>query len=115
MVSEHRRFARSLRKQSTRAEEILWRRLRASRFHGAKFRRQVPLDRYVVDFYCHAAKLIVEIDGKQHEWQSGYDDGRTEELQRLGLRIMRLANEEICGDLDAALERIRVELRLPFL
>ena len=59
MASERREFARNLRKQTTRAEDILWERLRGSRFHGAKFRRQVPLDRFVVDFYCHAAKLVV--------------------------------------------------------
>jgi very-short-patch-repair endonuclease len=72
-ASERREFARNLRKQTTRAEDILWERLRGSRFHGAKFRRQVPLDRFVVDFYCHAAKLVVELDGKQHEWFSDYD------------------------------------------
>ncbi len=55
MSSERREFARRLRKQMTRAEEILWAQLRGSRFHGAKFRRQVPIDRYVADFYCHAA------------------------------------------------------------
>ncbi len=72
MASERREFARKLRKQTTRAEDILWERLRGSRFHGAKFRRQVPLDRFVVDFYCHAAKKpVVELDGKQHEWFSG--------------------------------------------
>jgi hypothetical protein len=66
MTTERHEFARTLRKHPTRAEESLWQRLRGSRFHGAKFRRQVPFDGYVVDFYCHAAKLVVEIDGKQH-------------------------------------------------
>jgi len=61
MAVERRDFARALRKRPTRAEESLWRRLSGSRFHGAKFRRQVPIDRFVVDFYCHAAKLIVEL------------------------------------------------------
>jgi very-short-patch-repair endonuclease len=83
-------------------------------FEGAKFRRQVPFDRYVVDFYCHAAKLAVELDGKQHEWFSDYDVGRSEVLERLGLRVVRFTNEEVCGDLDAVLARIRAELRLSF-
>ncbi len=74
MVSEPHRFARSLRKASTPAEDTLWTRLRASRFHGAKFKRQVPIDRYIVDFCCQSARLIVEIDGVQHEWQSPYDE-----------------------------------------
>jgi very-short-patch-repair endonuclease len=114
MASERREFARNLRKQTTRAEDILWERLRGSRFHGAKFRRQVPLDRFVVDFYCHAAKLVVELDGKQHEWFSDYDAGRTEVLERVGLRVIRFTNAEVCDDLDSALLRIYAELRLPF-
>jgi very-short-patch-repair endonuclease len=103
-----------LRRQSTRAEEILWQWLRGARCHGAKFKRQVPFDRYVVDFYCHAAKLAVEIDGKQHDWFAEYDRDRTEVLERLGVRVVRFSNEEVCADLDSVLERIRAALRLPF-
>jgi very-short-patch-repair endonuclease len=114
LPSERRQFARALRKHPTRAEDILWTQLRGSRFEGAKFRRQVPIDRYVVDFYCHAAKLVVELDGKQHEWFADYDSGRTEILERLGIRVIRFTNNEVCDDLDAVLARIRAELRLPF-
>ncbi len=98
----------------TRAEEILWERLRGSRLRGAKFRRQVPFDRFVVDFYCHAAKLVIEIDGKQHEWFADYDTGRTEILESIGVRVLRFTNAEVCDDLDAVLARIGAELRLPF-
>jgi len=115
MSLERRQFARALRQQPTRAEENLWAQLRGSRFHGAKFRRQVPFDRYVVDFYCHAAKLAVELDGRQHEWFAEYDAGRTEVLERVGIRVIRFTNEEVCGDLDCVLTRLRAELRLPFL
>jgi very-short-patch-repair endonuclease len=114
MLSERRQFARALRRQATRAEDILWAQLRASRFHGAKFRRQVPFDRFVVDFYCHAAKLLVEVDGKQHEWFADYDAGRTEILERLGVRILRFTNAEVCDDLDSVLGRIYEEMGLPF-
>jgi very-short-patch-repair endonuclease len=114
MTSERHEFARALRKQQTRSEDMLWQRLRGARFHGAKFRRQVPFDRFVVDFYCHAAKLVVELDGKQHEWFSDYDAGRTEVLERLGVRVVRFTNEEVAGDLDSVLARIRAALRLPF-
>jgi very-short-patch-repair endonuclease len=114
MTSERIAFARSLRRQPTRAEGILWAKLRGSRFHGAKFKRQVPFDRYVVDFCCHAAKLAIEIDGKQHDWFADYDRGRTEVLERLGVRVLRFGNEEVCGNLDAVLERIRAALQLPF-
>ena len=112
MTSERIQFARQLRKQPTRAEDILWARLRGSRFHEAKFKRQVPFDRYVVDFYCHAAKLVVEIDGRQHEWLTGYDEGRTEVLERMGLRVIRFQNDEVCGDLESVLERILQALGL---
>ncbi len=120
MTSERTEFARQLRKHPTHAEDILWRILRGSRFQRTKFRRQVPIDRYVVDFYCHAAKLVIDPrtairgDGKQHEWLSDYDAGRSEVLERLGVRVMRFTNEEVCADLDSVLARIRQELRLPF-
>ena len=114
MTSERREFARLLRKQPTKAEKILWERLRGSRFDGAKFRRQVPFDRYVADFYCHAAKLVVELDGKQHEWFSDYDAGRTAVLERMGVHVLRFTNEDVCGDIDSVLARIHAELRIPF-
>ena len=120
MTSERREFARILRKHPTPAEDILWRRLRGSRFHGAKFRRQVPFDRYVAAFYCHAAKLVVDPrtairgDGVQHEWFVDYDNGRTEVIENFGVRVLRFANAEVCQDLESVLSRIREELRLPF-
>jgi very-short-patch-repair endonuclease len=112
MVSEHREFARSLRKHSTRAEDLLWERLRGSRFHGMKFRRQVPFDRFVVDFYCHAAKLAIELDGKQHGWLEEYDAERTETIERLGIRVVRFTNAEVCSDLDSVLTKICAEILL---
>ena len=114
MSSERRQFARALRKQATKAEDILWERLRGPRFHGAKFRRQVPFDRFVVDFYCHAAKLVIELDGKQHEWFADYDAGRTAVIESFGIRVVRFTNGEVCDDLDSVLERIDAEMRLPF-
>ena len=112
MTSERTEFARQLRKDGRRGHSFGA--PCAARFHRAKFRRQVPFDRYVVDFYCHAAKLVIELDGKQHEWLSDYDAGRSEVLERLGVRVMRFTNEEVCADLDSVLARIRQELRLPF-
>jgi len=120
MASERREFARNLRRRPTPAEDILWERLRGSSFRGAKFRHQVPFDRFVVDFYCHAAKLAVDSrtairgDGKQHEWFSDYDAGRTEVLERLGVRVIHFTNAEVCDDVDSVLGRMDAELRLPF-
>lgn len=114
MAPERREFARSLRSQPTKGEAILWRCLRGSRFHGAKFRRQVPIDRFVVDFYCHAAKLAIELDGKQHEWFPDYDAERTRVLETRGMSVVRFSNAEVDGDLDSVLARIRAALRIPF-
>jgi very-short-patch-repair endonuclease len=114
MPSERRQFARALRKQATKAEDILWAQLRASRFHGAKFRRQVPFDRYVADFYCHASKLVIELDGRLHEWFEDYDAGRTAVIENYGVRVLRFNNAQVNDDLDSVLSRIRAELLLPF-
>ena len=107
-------FARRLRNARTSAEGILWTRLRGSRFRGAKFKRQVPIDRYVVDFCCHAARHVVEIDGVQHAWQSPYDDARTRTLESAGFHVVRFTNEDVRGDLEGVLRKIGEELRLPF-
>jgi very-short-patch-repair endonuclease len=114
MTGERHQFARDLRKRQTRAEDLLWERLRGSRFDGAKFRRQVPFDRFVVDFYCRAAKLVIELDGKQHQWFADYDSERTAILEQLGVCVVRFTNEEVCNALDSVLARIRGEMRLPF-
>jgi very-short-patch-repair endonuclease len=98
----------------TKAEDILWAQLRGRRFQGAKFSRQVPFDRYVADFYCHAAKLVIELDGKQHEWFADYDAGRTAVMENFGIRVCRFTNAEVREDLDSVLARIQSALRLPF-
>ncbi len=114
MATEPHEFARRLRKSSTKYEDFLWARLRGSRLRGAKFKRQVPVDRYVVDFYCHAARLAVEVDGAQHGWYAEYDADRTKALESAGLHVIRFTNDEIRDDLDDALRRIGAALRLPF-
>ena len=87
-------LARALRRSSTEAEKKLWNLLRDRRLEGWKFRRQVPLGSYVVDFYCSKAKLIVEADGGQHA-ESASDEIRTTWLIRNGYRVKRYWNNEI--------------------
>ena len=77
-------FARRLRRNQTDAERLLWFRLRDRRLAGLKFKRQVPIDRYVVDFLCAEGKLIVEIDGGQHDQHRKRDDIRTAALEAMG-------------------------------
>ena len=114
MVTEPHAYARRLRRASTRAEDILWERLRGSRLNGAKFKRQVPIERYVVDFYCRSACLVVELDGRQHAVLVDYDDERSKVLEAAGAHVLRFTNEEVIDDLDRVLQRIVAELKLPF-
>ncbi|TGE01757.1 endonuclease domain-containing protein [Methylobacterium nonmethylotrophicum] len=106
MAREPRQFVRALRRQMTSAEDRLWTVLRGRRFHGLKFKRQVPLLLYTVDFLCPERRLIVELDGQQHEWHRDYDAKRTEETERLGFCLLRFKNEDVLSDLDAVLKRI---------
>ncbi|MGC9575765.1 MAG: DUF559 domain-containing protein [Desulfobacterota bacterium U4-17] len=106
LPTELREFARSLRKEQTDAESTLWRLLRDRRIAGAKFRRQHPIPPYVVDFYCHEANLVVEVDGGQHAEQRRGDERRTAFLERRGLRVLRFWNHEVLQETDAVLEHI---------
>jgi very-short-patch-repair endonuclease len=103
--------ARDLRKKMTPAEYILWQRLRSGRNHGLKFRRQQIIEGFIVDFFCHESKLVVEIDGGIHETrdQAKIDEHRRKVFAARGLREIRFANEEIFKDLDSVLDRIHTE------
>lgn len=84
----------------TVSEQRLWNWLRNRTFGGFKFRRQAPLGRYVLDFYCPALKLAIEVDGQHHETSSmaGYDDERTRYLQSQGIEVVRIANKLLATD-----------------
>ncbi len=89
--------ARQLRKHQTDAEGRLWGELRGRRLGGWKWRRQAPIAPFVVDFYCPAARLVVELDGPQHLDNAEYDARRTRFLNRNGVRVMRLGSEGVWG------------------
>ena len=101
--------ARSLRKRSTDPERRLWRALRSRRI-DFKFRRQVPLCGYVVDFACFAAKVVVELDGSQHASRHGQatDKARDARLAEAGFHVLRFWNREIYDDMERVLEQIYV-------
>ncbi len=103
------KYARKLRRKMTKAEKLLWDKLRARRFMNLKFRRQHPILEFIADFYCHQLKLIVEADGKYHEEEDTayYDSERTKELQQYGFTVVRFSNKEILSDLDDVLSRLR--------
>ena len=93
----------------TSAEAILWRSLRGSAFMGMKFRRQVPIGKYVVDFLCVEHRLILELDGAPHDdpRQKQYDARRDAELTEQGYRVLRFPNDLIIGGGDIVLDHIR--------
>jgi very-short-patch-repair endonuclease len=90
-------LVKHLRKNMQEPEKILWARLRDRRFKNYKFRRQVQISKYIVDFVCLEKQLIIEVDGKYHdtEYQRGYDEQRTQILNNLGFRVLRFFNEEV--------------------
>ena len=101
-----REAARALRRRMTAAEGILWQALRANRLCGLHFRRQQIISGFVVDFYCHNAKLVIEVDGPVHERQREYDRERDLILAGSRLRVMRFDNSEIEVRLPAVLSQI---------
>jgi very-short-patch-repair endonuclease len=103
-------LARKLRQQATDAERMLWKHIRAHRMAGYKFRRQVVIEPYIVDFVCLEARLIVEADGGQHLEQVEGDLKRTVFLESLGYKVIRFWNHEILGDIHTVLERIHGSL-----
>jgi very-short-patch-repair endonuclease len=104
--------ARELRKESTRPAQMLWQQLRNHRLNGLKFRRQHPIDDFIVDFYCAEKKLIIEVDGEVHleKEMIEYDQDRTEILEGLGLKVIRFKNSEVLENIEMILERIKNEL-----
>ncbi len=94
----------------TEAEKRVWQILRSQRMRGCKFRRQVPIGRYIAGFVCHEARPIVEIDGGQHDVLSPREAERNQFLQSEGYRILRFWNNEVLGNLDGVHETIAREL-----
>ncbi|MFJ3459202.1 endonuclease domain-containing protein [Scandinavium goeteborgense] len=95
-----------LRTNQTPEENRLWFLLRAKRFYGYKFRRQMPLGPYIADFVCYRARLIIELDGGQHAERSEYDNQRTSWLNAHGWRVLRFWNNELRMNEEAVLEEI---------
>lgn len=104
--------ARKMRKEPTYAESLLWNELRKERLAGFKFRRQHIIQTFIVDFYCPAAKLVIEIDGDIHETQLEYDQVRETDLHTMGYQILRFTNEEVINDMVNVIGEIRQTLSL---
>ena len=105
MQKQH--IAKTMRREMTPAESILWNRLRSNRCGGLHFRRQQVIDGFIADFYCHVPGLIVEVDGGIHQQQADYDLARDQILSGRGLRVIRFSNESIHSDLENVLAEIQ--------
>ena len=103
--------ARGLRRRMTDAERALWSRLRDRQLDGHKFRRQHPLGPFVVDFFCEARRLVVELGGGQHAWQTSADLRRTQWLEEYGCRVVRFWNNDVLGNTDGVMLEIAETLR----
>jgi len=90
----------------TPAEQKLWQHLRANRLEGHHFRRQQVLGPFIADFYCHQAKLVVEVDGSVHNLQENYDHFRDEQMQEMGLHVIRFSNVQVDRDIEQVLAMI---------
>ncbi len=103
--------AKTLRSCQTVCENILWQRIRAKRLNNIKFRRQVPIGKYIVDFVCLGKKLVIELDGSQHLSKENveYDKLRTEYLKTQGYTVLRFFDNDIIENLDEVLNCILTE------
>jgi very-short-patch-repair endonuclease len=105
--------ARQMRKEPTPAEDIMWQHLRDRQLLGFKFRRQHSIERFIVDFYCSEAALVIEVDGPIHQYSKEEDTIRQEYIESYGLRLLRFTNDEVINNLDSVLNRISEELSRP--
>ena len=105
--------ARDLRARQTPAEQYLWHHLRAGRLDGYRFRRQQPLGPYILDFYCAAAKLVIEVDGPVHAHQREYDRVRDVFIAAHGLHVLRFSNDAVLSGIEGVLSAIRRALYSP--
>ena len=99
-------FARNNRSNQTPAEEKLWSRISKRQLNGIKFRRQFPIGKYIVDFYSHAKKLVIEIDGYIHDEKHEYDKNRDQYLTACGYTVLRFPNSEIGTNIETVLQEI---------
>ena len=110
---EFRDLRRKLRKDTTPAEQELWKHIRNSQVSDAKFRRQHGAGMYILDFYCPAARLAIELDGAVHDSEEAYKRDRVREklLLESNIRVIRFRNEEVFDDIDGVLKKIADVLR----
>ena len=107
MNSKLTHYAKNLRKNSTKVESLLWSRLRARQFQGIKFRRQQPIENFIVDFVSFEKRIVIELDGGQHKMNKEKDNERDRFLANNGFTVLRFWNNDIVENLEGVLEVIQ--------
>ncbi len=103
--------ARLLRNRMTYSESLLWEKLKSKQLLGLRFRRQHPIDIFIVDFYCHQIKLAIEIDGEIHLDQVEYDDGREADMEKFNIKIIRFTNDEVNNNIEEVIQKIESAIK----
>jgi len=105
-------FSRKLRKRMTPGEKILWKKLRRKKIKGVRIRRQHPIEYYIADFYCHEARLVIEVDGLIHNSKEriNYDLNRNAEMDRLGIKVIRFSDWEVKNNMTQVIAIITNEI-----
>ena len=111
LTPEIEQAARKLRNNLTPAEALLWSALRNKKVEGLRFCCQHPVGNFILDFYCPACKLVIEVDGEIHNHQIDYDEARTAKLAEYSYTVIRFSNEEVINDLPKVLTKIRLVAR----
>ena len=103
-----------LRNNMTEAEKVLWEELKKKEIFKARWKRQHPIDIFVVDFYCHKYKLAIEVDGEIHlkEEIREHDDGRAHDIEKFGIKILRFTNKQVLEEIEFVKNRILIEINL---
>ena len=111
LLKENLEKAKELRKNMTPQERKLWQILRKNQFYGFEIRRQYPIDKYIVDFICRSKKIIIEIDGGQHndEKYIKYDENRSKDLSKLGYKVIRFWNNDIDKNIEGVYKILQKE------
>jgi|SRR3989344_5960305 len=112
-MEKHTTVARKLRNNMTEAEKHIWYMLRSKNLNGLKFRRQQPIGSYIVDFICLEKKLVIEVDGGQHDANKQIDSIRDRWLAGEGYVVLRFWNNEVMKNREAVLEKINKYVTLP--
>ena len=105
--------AKALRNNMTVAEQKLWNELNKNKIKGYRFKAQHPVSKYIVDFYCHKIKLVIEIDGNIHDIDDvkERDEGRTFEIENYGIKVIRFTNNQVINNINEVITEIKKYLK----